>query len=100
VNYKRRRPRTQPVEILEMPAPHRSRKDRNRWCGGHSGREHKPIWTEEPGWRQRFPKARFVPEVLICQTCGKKLDWRHRCLDCGAFHRPYWGPCESRKGAA
>lgn len=23
--------------------PHRSRKDRRRWCGGHAGREHAPV---------------------------------------------------------
>lgn len=118
MNYKRGRPRTQPggcwckadkllqvtkakdVEAPEAPAPHRGRKDRKRWCGGHEGRPHVSKWVEESGWRQRFPKAGFVPETLTCQGCGKKLDYRRRCLDCGSFHhRSYWQRCE-REGAA
>lgn len=108
MNYKRRRPRTQPggcwckadkvlgaektkyLAAPETPAPRRSHKDRKRWCGGRVGREHRPRWIEEPGWRQRFPKVRFVPEALVCEECGRKSDYRTRCEDCGGYHRRYW----------
>lgn len=47
-------------------APHRSKKNTRRWCKGHVGREHTPVWRNYKSyghWR-----------MLVCTTCGKQLD--------------------------
>lgn len=51
--------------------PHRSHKDRRRWCKGRPGREHRLEVTEvshgwQPWWRPSFAD--------VCTVCGKQFN--------------------------
>ena len=83
--------------------PHRSRKDRKRWCGGHVGREHVPTirlskwgrywadtnsphagckWIEKHHWEFTLTSREWVGtgeyrwrcrHEVGCERCGKVL---------------------------
>ena len=46
--------------------PHRSRKDKRRWCGGHKWREHRFEWTAQQSFGFAWREGR-------CALCGKKI---------------------------
>lgn len=69
------------------PRRPRSRKDRARWCGGHTGREHHPqillrVTNPMPGvcgWQPRFTRSGHGFGYVAVWTCGHE----ERCTECG-----------------
>lgn len=70
----------------EAPRAVRGKKDRKRWCGGHIGREHKPVCMDYVAAKHATARW-FVGstlyqgwKILACTECGKELDhyypWR------------------------
>ena len=64
----------------EAPRAVRGKKDRKRWCGGHVGREHKPVCLDYvtakqvDRQRQRIGCAFYQGwKLLVCTKCGKEL---------------------------
>jgi hypothetical protein len=86
----RRRLLRQSLPADAPPRPVRGKKDRRRWCGGHVGREHKPVCMD---YRELKFRGRGLGgpadssvfknwKVLACTLCGKELEfyfpWQER----------------------
>jgi hypothetical protein len=75
--------------------PHKSRKDRAKWCRGKVGVPHQWQWVNEaslPNAHQRKPlrgeRLGYEGEVRVCSECGKRaFDFRRRC-HCGVLMVP------------
>jgi hypothetical protein len=94
---------------------HRSRKNRSKWCGGHEGREHRYVWTDDcelpnahgAAWnrdRWRGEEGGYCNQTELCTVCKKQRGWRtvchcgfigkgclwglNQCPQCG--YAPYW----------
>jgi len=61
----------------DAPRAVRGKKDRKRWCGGHVGREHKPVCMNYGELKPRMVGDKVLLaewRVLACTVCGKELD--------------------------
>jgi hypothetical protein len=83
---KRRDERQTKVPVIRAPSA--SKKDTKKWCRGKAGVEHKPVCMTHDEWENRSQSSAWSKDwrVLVCEDCGKQLD--------------YWWPVPFMKGAA
>ncbi len=91
-------PKSKDIELPEeaKPTPRR-KKNRRKWCRGKVGVVHKPEWVSDPDRNLNFatgtPRADpiYDYQTYVCQSCGKRLDYRSIHLACGKVHDKSWG---------
>lgn len=70
------------IEDDEIPK-YRSKKNTKKWCKGKVGVEHKTKWVKGSELKNTNNRLKDIlirkPSVnrfvLICEVCGKELDW-------------------------
>jgi hypothetical protein len=72
---RRRDERQTKVPIIRRPSG--SKKDTRKWCRGRIGVEHKPQCVSHDEWENRQDGSDWSKDwrVLVCEECGKQLDY-------------------------